>query len=138
MTRRLALLACLVAAGGCDRAVLDPVGADLLATDPDLDVVLLEPDLALLPPEFGGPLAVDLGDRLALVVGGERAGGDPLATLEVFSAEAGRSFRVPTSVGLQTARVDAAATFLPDRRIVVVGGRTSGGAVISGYEAFQL
>ena len=85
-----------------------------------------------------GAASVDLGDRLALVVGGERAGGDPLATLEVFSSEAGRSFRVPTSVGLQTARVDAAATFLPGRRIVVVGGRTSGGAVISGYEAFQL
>ena len=65
MLRRLALLACLVAVVGCDRAELDPVGAELLVSDPDLGVVQLEPDLTLrlLPPEFGGPLAVQVAGR---------------------------------------------------------------------------
>lgn len=85
-----------------------------------------------------GAASVDVGGGLALVVGGRTAGGEALATLEVFSAETGRSFLVPPSVGLRTARYDHAATFLGGGRIVVAGGRTDGGAVISAYEAFQL
>ena len=82
--------------------------------------------------------SVDVGGGLALVVGGEAASGGPLSTLEVFSVETGRSFRVPASVGLQRARTDAVATILSGGRIVVSGGRVSGGDVISGYESFQL
>lgn len=82
--------------------------------------------------------AVDIGGGLALVVGGQTASGEALSALEVFSTETGRSFRVPASVPLQTARYDHVATFLGGGRIVVSGGRTSGGTVISGYESFQL
>ena len=82
--------------------------------------------------------AVPIGGGLALVVGGQAASGDLLSTVEVFSTETGRTFRLPASVGLQTPRTDPVATFLDGGRIVVAGGRTAGGAVISGYEAFQL
>ena len=82
--------------------------------------------------------AVDLGGGLSFVSGGRGEGGETLGSLEIYSAQAGRSFLVPLSVRLQRPRYDHSATIFPGNRIVIGGGRTDGGAPLSSYESFQL
>ncbi len=65
---------------------------------------------------------------LALIAGGRDAQGTLLSTLEVYSVQAERAFRVPAGIRLAAARAGAAATLLPDGRILVAGGRTETGS----------
>lgn len=82
--------------------------------------------------------AADLGAGLSLVLGGRTAQGEVLGSLEVYAGEVDRSFLVPLSVRLQAPRYDHVATILGPGRIVIGGGRGTGGAVLSSYESFQL
>ena len=94
----------------------------------------------------GGPLAtpragaaaVDIGDGLALVVGGRDAGGSAVGTLEVYAAAAGRSFRLPPPIALTVPRSEAVATIFGGGRMVVLGGRAQNGGAVVAYEAIQL
>ena len=47
MTRPLLILLGVLALSACDRLRVDPFDSQLAISDPDLDVVLLEPDLTL-------------------------------------------------------------------------------------------
>ena len=82
--------------------------------------------------------AVRIGGGLTVVLGGRAPNDEVLSSIEVYSLEAGRSFVFPPSVQLLVPRADHVATILGANRIVVSGGRTSGGAVLASVEALQL
>ncbi len=91
----------------------------------------------LLAPRAGAA-TVDLGDGLALVVGGRGPSGAPVGTFEVYAAQADRVFRFPDAFQLQVPRSEHIATIFDGNRIVVSGGRPANGGPIVAYEAFQL
>lgn len=89
--RCLAALALVALLGGCDRARVDPGGVTLLAADPDLSTVRLDPklDLRLTPAGIGG--------RIDVAVNGE--------TLPFDSTEGAFVLRTTLGVGLNPFRL---------------------------------
>lgn len=90
-----------------------------------LDARTVQP---LAVPRTGAAGSPILRAGLVLVAGGRDAQGTLLASLEVYSVQAERAFRVPAAIRLAAPRAGASATVLPDGRILVAGGRTATGS----------
>ena len=88
-----------------------------------------EPRTAAAAAPFGDP-----GEGLALLTGGQNAGGAALASVELYGDAARAFFAFPLDAALRTPRAGHTATRLPSGRILVAGGRDESGAVLSSYE----
>ncbi|MEM0962352.1 MAG: hypothetical protein AAGK21_07465 [Bacteroidota bacterium] len=75
---------------------------------------------------------------LSLVLGGQDRDGRALGSIEVYAAEADRTFRFPGSVQLQVPRSDHVATILGTGRIMIGGGLSASGTALVALESISL
>jgi hypothetical protein len=83
------------------------------------------------------PTVVALNDGSVLILGGEEAGGDPIATVEVWTP--GDPTTTPLGA-MSAARAGHTATLLRDGTVLVVGGRSSNGQFLDSagiYSSWQ-
>lgn len=107
-----------------DAELFKPLSEEL--SNPTLDPMLFLPQMKV---PRSGHTAMLMPDGSVLLIGGIDALGAPVATLELFSVDAGFAIAgmLPDGAGL----VDFTATTLPDGRILLTGGRRDpGGATV--------
>jgi hypothetical protein len=103
-----------------DAELFKPLSEEL--SNPTLDPMLFLPQMKVPRSQHTAML---MPDGSVLFIGGIDARGAPVATLELFSVDAGFAIAgmLPDSAGL----VDFTATTLPDGRILLTGGRRNPG-----------
>lgn len=114
----------------------EPVSYRLLSTPSDVfyPFELLEESLPQMNINRIGHAASLLSNNTGVFTGGYTPEGTVLHSLELFSDEASRYFRFPTSISLRTARYRHTATLLSGNRILLLGGIDSFGSTISSAE----
>jgi hypothetical protein len=83
-----------------------------------------------------GAVAAPLLDGRVLIAGGRTGlGSEPLASAEIFNP-ASKSFSSLGIGSMGTPRLFASAASLPDGRVLVAGGNTTGGGIVSSAEIY--
>jgi len=80
-----------------------------------------------------GATATVFPDGRLMIVGGNDANGEPLATAEFYNADGS----ISAAPSMSIARSGHAAIFLYDGRLLVAGGRVSGGGITNSAEVFD-
>src|SRR3989454_689215 len=120
-------------AGAAGLALLLPIALLLsAASDSDRAAVTNTAVAAALRVARSGACAANLKDGSVLITGGHGSNG-VLATTEVFSAKSGSKDASPMS----NARESHACVALPDGRVLVAGGATTGGGATNSAEVFN-
>ncbi|CAN5666576.1 hypothetical protein BH11MYX1_BH11MYX1_51980 [soil metagenome] len=117
--------AVVLVAGGLDAAGVPVANAELFKPLSE-DFSATFTATAMVVPR-SGHRAVLMPDGSVLILGGVDAASTPVATIELFTLDAGfvAVGQLPSNAGL----TDFAATPLPDGRVLLTGGRTSTGEV---------
>lgn len=85
-----------------------------------------------------GAASAEVENGLAIIIGGRNGDGDTLGSIELYAPSIDRTFRFPAGFQLLVPRSDHVATILSNGRIVVSGGRSSNGSVVTTLESLQL
>ena len=78
-----------------------------------------------------------LQDGTVLVAGGEDTSGHALPDCEIYDPTNPGNGWTPTTIGLNTARMDHTATLLNDGTVLVAGGQDGSGNAFSSYEIYD-
>lgn len=89
-----------------------------------------------LPTPRRAAAVAPVGAGLWLVAGGRTASGDVSGAVEIYAPGIGRGFRLGPDGALAFPRAHARAAILSGRRIAIVGGVASSGALVSTTEVF--